>query len=94
MNDQSVFPSGIIISILIASCLDNVWTLLSEKLDVLSLGEPEGLRKLQLYHGIFTLILLPLCPASLTHKNPQRRKIVHGMRPVGRKERSIGRFFL
>ena len=26
--------------------------------------------------------------ASLTHKNPQRRKIIHGMRSVGRKERS------
>ena len=37
------------------------------------------------------VILLPLLPASLTHKNPQRRKIIHGMRPVGRKERSINR---
>ena len=36
-----------------------------------------------------SLILLPLCPASLTHENPQRRKIIHGMRPVGRKERSM-----
>ena len=34
-------------------------------------------------------ILLPLCPASLTHKNPQRRKIICGMRPVGRKDRLI-----
>ena len=34
------------------------------------------------------MILLPLRPASLTHKNPQRRKIIHGMRPAGRKERS------
>ena len=33
-------------------------------------------------------ILLPLRPASLTHKNPQRRKIIHGMRPVGHKDRS------
>ena len=33
--------------------------------------------------------LLPLRPASLTQKNRQRRKIFHGMRPVGRKERSI-----
>ena len=36
-----------------------------------------------------TVILLPLRPASLTHKNPQRRKIIHGTRPVGRKDRSI-----
>ena len=35
------------------------------------------------------VILLPLRPASLTHKNPQGHKIIHGMRPVGRKERSI-----
>ena len=38
---------------------------------------------------IKTVILLPLGPASLTHKNPQRRKIIHGMRPAGHKERSI-----
>ena len=31
-----------------------------------------------------SVILLPLHPASLTHKNPQRRKIIHGMRSVGR----------
>ena len=30
--------------------------------------------------------------ASLTHKNPQRRKIIHGMRPVERKDRSIDIF--
>ena len=36
-----------------------------------------------------SVILLPLRPASLTHKNPKRLKIIHGMRPVGRKERSI-----
>ena len=39
--------------------------------------------------GLFAVILLPLSPASLTHKNPQRRKIIHGMRPVGRKDRLI-----
>ena len=40
----------------------------------------------------FSVILLPLRPASLTHKNPhrgQRRKIIHGMSPVGCKDRSI-----
>ena len=42
MNDQSVLPSGIIISILIASCLDNVWILLSEKLDVGHSGSLKG----------------------------------------------------
>ena len=34
-----------------------------------------------------SVILLPLCPASLTHKNPQRCKIIHRMRPIGRKHR-------
>ena len=32
------------------------------------------------------VILLPLHPVSLTHKNPKERKITHGMRPVGRKD--------
>ena len=35
------------------------------------------------------VILLPLCPVSLIHKNPQRRKIIHEMRAVEREERSI-----
>ena len=30
--------------------------------------------------------LFPLHPASLTHKNLQRHKVIHGMRPIGRKE--------
>ena len=34
------------------------------------------------------MILLPLIPASPTHKNLQRRTKVHGMRPVGGKDRS------
>ena len=33
--------------------------------------------------------LSPLHPVSLTHKNPPRCKIIHGMRPVGCKEQSI-----
>ena len=37
------------------------------------------------------VILLPLRPASLTHKNPQRSKIIHGMRPIGYKDQSIDR---
>ena len=36
--------------------------------------------------------LLPLLPASLTHKTPQRRKLIHDMLPEGRKDRSIDRF--
>ena len=39
----------------------------------------------------YAVILPPLHPASLTHKNnidPQRRKIIHGMRPEGCKDRS------
>ena len=35
------------------------------------------------------MILLPLRPASLTHKNPQRREIIHC--PVERRDRSIDR---
>ena len=35
------------------------------------------------------MILLPLRPVSLRNKNPQRHKIIHCMRPVGRKDRSI-----
>ena len=34
-------------------------------------------------------VFLPLRPAFVTNKNPQRRKIIHGMRPVGRKDQSI-----
>ena len=33
-----------------------------------------------------TVILLPLRPVSLPNKNPQRPKIIHGMRLVGRKD--------
>ena len=40
------------------------------------------------------VILLPLRPASLTHKNHQRRKIIYGIRPVGRKDRSIEHVYL
>ena len=36
------------------------------------------------------MILLALRPTSLTHKNPQRLKIIDSMRPVGRKDRSVG----
>ena len=35
------------------------------------------------------MILLPLRPVSLTNKNPQRREIIHSMRPAERKDRSI-----
>ena len=35
------------------------------------------------------MILLYLRPAS--HKNPQRRNIIHGIRPVEGKDRSIDR---
>ena len=35
-----------------------------------------------------SVILLPLLPASLTHKNPLRRKMIRGMRPTGRKDRT------
>ena len=35
-----------------------------------------------------SVILLPLHTASLKRKNPQRRKIIHGMHPIGSKDRS------
>lgn len=34
------------------------------------------------------VILLPLHPVSLMHKNSLRCKIIHGIRSVGRKDRS------
>ena len=42
------------------------------------------------HHGKHTQFsdLLPLSTASLTRKNPQRCKIIHGMYPIGRKDRS------
>ena len=36
-----------------------------------------------------SVILLSLCAASLMHKNPQRHKIICGIHPIGRRERSI-----
>ena len=35
------------------------------------------------------MISLPLLPTSLTHKNPQRCTIIHGMHPVGHKDQLI-----
>ena len=35
------------------------------------------------------VILLPLHPGSLTHKNSQRHEITCGMRPIGRKDQLI-----
>ena len=37
----------------------------------------------------FSVIFLPLCPASPTHKNPQRHKIICGIHPVGHRDRLI-----
>ena len=37
----------------------------------------------------YPVILLPLRPASLTHKDPQRYKIIHGMHSIGGKEQWI-----
>ena len=45
--------------------------------------------KMRQISNVTAVILLLLCPVSLTPKNPQRGKIIHEMRPVGRKERSI-----
>ena len=40
------------------------------------------------------VILLPLGPVSLMHKNPQRNKIIHGINPIGchRMQRKIDQF--
>ena len=35
------------------------------------------------------VILLPLHPVSLMHKNSQRHQIIHGTHPIGRKEGPI-----
>ena len=35
------------------------------------------------------VILLPLCPGSLTHKNPQWCKVIHRMHPEGPEDWSI-----
>ena len=40
----------------------------------------------RLYVDLSTVILLPLRPASLTHKNTQRCKIICGMRPIWGKD--------
>ena len=40
------------------------------------------------YKIYYAVILLPLRPAFLTHKNLQRCKIIHGTRPAGCKEQS------
>ena len=36
--------------------------------------------------------LVPLHPTSLTHKNPQRRKLIYGTCPAGHKQQSINLF--
>ena len=44
---------------------------------------------LQVHWKERSVILLPLHPASLTHKNHQKWKIIHGMSPAGHRDRSI-----
>ena len=39
-----------------------------------------------------SVILLPLCPVSLTHNNLQRWKIIHGMTVSRRTQRTINQF--
>ena len=51
------------------------------------------LHKDVILHSTYTVILLFLHPAPLTHKNPQRLTKVHCMSPVGRKDRLILRCF-
>ena len=41
------------------------------------------------YNHKSAVILLPLRPVSLTNKYPQKRKINHGMCPVGRRDQLI-----
>ena len=40
-----------------------------------------------IYSSQFTVILLPLRPASLTHENSQGWKIIDGLHPLGRNDR-------
>ena len=64
-----------------ATCDISDWTILGDSLG----GSPVCL----VMSMISSVILLPLLSASLTYTNPQRRKIIYGMGPVGRKDRSI-----
>ena len=41
------------------------------------------------YVIVLAMILLPLRPVSLMHKNPKRRKIMYGMRPSGRRNVNV-----
>ena len=49
----------------------------------------EMVLKFQICSFHISVILLPLCPASLTHKKCQRCKIICGMHPVGCQAQSI-----
>ena len=50
-------------------------------------GKVTGIKTKSLCH--VTVILFPLPPVFLMHKNPQRRKIICGMCPAGHKDRLI-----
>ena len=51
------------------------------------------LHKYVILDSKYTVILLLLCPAPLTHKKPQRCTKVHCMSPVGCKDRLIWKRF-
>ena len=59
---------------------------LNDKKQIIQLEKPQLVGGNQV---AISVILLPLRPASLMHKNPQRCKIIHRMRPIGRKHRLI-----
>ena len=81
--DISKVTTSMFISQAWAICDISDWTILGDRLG----GSPVCL----VMSMISSVIFSPLLPASLTHTNPQRRKIIYDMRPVGRKDRSIDR---
>ena len=72
--------------LVVTYCLNAFWRL--SELAIMSICISYFGMHIRFIHHL-SVIFLPLPPASLTHRNPQRRKIIYGMRPVGRKNRLI-----
>ena len=51
----------------------------------------EMVMRWSMFSAYSSFFFWPLCPASLTNINRQRCKIIHGMHPVGLKDRLIDR---
>ena len=76
--------------VLTASVVNSFQTAFSTRMNVfLTCGD----FNVQLYMYIHICSdFVPLHPASLTHKNPQRCKSIYGMCPAGHKKRSVNLF--